>query len=89
MPGAFLNEDEYLRHLVYDGARQVYTGMGPEGIEPQARARLDHELGVIEDLGFAGFFLVAWDIVSFARDQGSTVRSVVREPTLQCAAVSG
>ena len=70
MPGAFLNEDEYLRHLVYDGARQVYTGMGPEGIEPQARARLDHELGVIEDLGFAGFFLVAWDIVSFARDQG-------------------
>ncbi len=63
MPGAFRDEDDYLRHLVYEGARQVYPGTGPDGIDPQARARLEHELAVIEELGFAGFFLVAWDIV--------------------------
>ena len=39
------------------------------GIDPAAASRLEHELGVIENLGFAGFFLVAWDIVRFARSQ--------------------
>ncbi len=34
-----------------------------------ARRRLDHELAVISDLGFSGFFLVVWDIVKFARSQ--------------------
>jgi len=67
MPGAFRNEDEYLRYLVIEGAREVYAGLGDDGIDPKARARLEHELTVIEDLGFAGFFLVAWDIVKFAR----------------------
>ena len=69
MPGAFTTEDEYLRHLVYEGARDVYPGTGPGGVDPQAAARLDHELAVITELGFAGFFLVAWDIVRFARSQ--------------------
>ncbi|MDH3500844.1 MAG: DNA polymerase III subunit alpha, partial [Acidimicrobiia bacterium] len=67
MPGHFIDEDDYLRHLVLEGARQVYPGVGDLGIEPRARERLEHELGVIRDLGFAGFFLVAWDIVNFAR----------------------
>jgi error-prone DNA polymerase len=68
MPGSFTTEDEYLAHLVYEGARQVYPG-SEEGIDPRARRRLEHELGVIGELGFAGFFLVAWDIVNFARSR--------------------
>jgi len=67
MPGAFLTEMEYLHHLTFQGAREVYPGDGPGGIAPAAIARLDHELGVIEDLGFPGYFLVVWDIVQFAR----------------------
>jgi len=69
MPGAFTTEDEYLRQLVADGARDVYPGDGPGGIDPRAQERIDHELGVIEKLGFAGFFLVAHDIVRFARSR--------------------
>ncbi len=69
MPGAFTTQDEYLRHLVFEGAREVYPGAGEGGVDANARARLDHELGVIADLGFAGFFLVAWDIVQFARSR--------------------
>jgi error-prone DNA polymerase len=68
MPGAFTTEDEYLRYLVLKGAREVYPG-SDDGIDRQARDRLDHELAVIAELGFAGFFLVAWDIVSFARSR--------------------
>ncbi len=67
MPGAFNDEDEYLRHLVLEGARDVYPGDG--GIEPQALARLEHELSIITELGFSGFFLVAWDIVHYARSR--------------------
>ena len=70
MPGAFRNEMEYLRHLVLEGAREVYPGEGPGAISPAALARLEHELAVIGDLGFPGYFLVVWDIVRFARGQG-------------------
>ncbi|OFW52830.1 MAG: hypothetical protein A2V75_05265, partial [Actinobacteria bacterium RBG_16_70_17] len=69
MPGAFRDEMDYLRHLVFEGARSVYPGEGPGAVDPRAAARLEHELRVIGDLGFPGYFLVVWDIVCFARSQ--------------------
>ncbi|NNC42885.1 MAG: PHP domain-containing protein, partial [Acidimicrobiia bacterium] len=66
MPGHFQNEMAFLRHLTYEGAKNVY-GDGAGGIEPAAKARLDHELAIIEELGFPGYFLVVWDLVQFAR----------------------
>ncbi len=69
LPGAFTTELEYLRHLVYEGARRVYPG-SDDGVDPAARGRIEHELGVIGELGFAGYFLIAWDIVEFARSRG-------------------
>ncbi len=69
MPGHFRTEMEYLRALTIEGGRQVYPGMGDGGIDPLARARLEHELDIIERLGFAGYFLVVKDIVDFARSQ--------------------
>ena len=66
LPGAFRTEMEYLRHLVYEGARRIYPGNGPERVDPAAVARLEHELGVIESLGFSGYFLIVWDIVRHA-----------------------
>jgi error-prone DNA polymerase len=69
MPGSFTTEDEYLSDLVYGGAADVYPG-SEDGIDPRARRRIEHELSVISDLGFAGYFLVAWDIVQFARSRG-------------------
>jgi error-prone DNA polymerase len=68
MPGAFTAEIEYLRHLAFEGAARVYPGEDGK-IDPTARSRLEHELRVIGELGFAGFFLVAWDIVRFARSR--------------------
>ena len=69
MPGAFRSEMEYLRHLTMKGARRCYPGDGPGGIDRMAVERLEHELGVIESLGFPGYFLVVWDIVQFARSR--------------------
>ncbi|MEX1207103.1 MAG: error-prone DNA polymerase [Acidimicrobiia bacterium] len=69
MPGDFRDEMDYLRHLTIEGARRVYPGDGPGAIDPVAMARLEHELSVIESLGFAGYFLIVWDIVRFAESR--------------------
>jgi error-prone DNA polymerase len=69
MPGHFQSEMDYLRHLTWEAARDIYPGNGEGLIEPSARARLEHELGIIERLGFPGYFLIVWDIVNFARSR--------------------
>ena len=55
----------YLRELCQAGLRRKL-----DPLPPRAPAQLDHELGVIEQMGLAGYFLVVWDIVRFAREQG-------------------
>jgi error-prone DNA polymerase len=69
MPGGFRTEMEYLRHLVMEGARRAYPGDGPGAVDPAALERIEHELGVIEELGFPGYFLVVWDLVRFAESR--------------------
>ena len=39
----------------------------------KAKARLEHELRIIHELGYADYFLVVWDLVRFAREQGIRV----------------
>ncbi len=56
---------EMLRALAYRGARQRYGE-----ITPELRARLDHELAVIRDMGFVDYFLIVWDVVRFAQRRG-------------------
>ena len=43
----------------------------PDGeFSAEVIARLDRELGVINKLGFSNYFLIVWDFVRFAREQG-------------------
>ena len=59
----------YLTHLTYEGAAARY---GPQ-IPPEVAERLDFELRVISEMGFAAYFLVVWDIIRYARDSGIRV----------------
>ena len=45
------------------------------GEPPPAEAveRMDLELGVIDDMGFNAYFLIVWDFVQFAKDNGIAV----------------
>jgi error-prone DNA polymerase len=66
-----LSEMAYLRRVVEEGGRRRY-GERPaptEDLSLRARAwrTIDHELDIIEQLGFAGYFLVVWDLVEFCR----------------------
>ncbi|HWC36686.1 MAG TPA: error-prone DNA polymerase [Mycobacteriales bacterium] len=62
-------EMTYLRKLAMEGLEWRY-GSGDRKLYEKARARIEHELTVIEELNFPGYFLVVWEIVSFARSQG-------------------
>jgi DNA polymerase-3 subunit alpha len=58
--------EDYLRGLCEQGLRERYGDRPPEA----ARDRLEHELGIICGMGFAGYFLIVWDFVRFAREHG-------------------
>ena len=77
------DEMSYLRHLTTRGALDRY---GPPEAErvPGAWAQIRHELDLIDQLGFAGYFLVVYDIVRFCHDneiycqgRGSAANSAV------------
>ena len=61
-----LDEIAYLKELVEERSIRCYGRRSHERVVG-AWAQVDHELGLIEQLGFAGYFLVVWDIVSFCR----------------------
>ena len=55
--------DDYLRKLVVDGAKGLY-----EELTPKVNHLIDHELGVIKNMGFAGYFLITADFVQYAKN---------------------
>jgi DNA polymerase III subunit alpha len=62
-------ETAYLRSLVKQGLRLRYGDPPPA----QALARADYELGVIDEMGFSSYFLIVWDFVRFAKENGIAV----------------
>jgi error-prone DNA polymerase len=61
-----LDEMGFLRRLTDAGAEHRY-GTRHASRVPGAWDQIDHELDVIEHLGFPGYFLIVWDIVEFCR----------------------
>jgi DNA polymerase-3 subunit alpha len=78
VPGG-LTASQELRRLCLEGLRDRYRDVpkrwtepaagGPRELHPQVHERLDRELGVIDTLGFASYFLIVWDFVRHAREQ--------------------
>ncbi len=68
LPEGFDNEDDYLRHVTYQGARRRYGEITDEISE-----RLDFELSVIKGMGFPGYFLIVQDFINAARELGVSV----------------
>lgn len=59
---------EYLTKLCSEGLEKRYTQV-PE----ELRKRLDYELNVIKNMGFVDYFLIVWDFIHFAKNNGVTV----------------
>lgn len=75
-----LSASQHLRQLTEAGAARRW----PQGLTPELRARIEHELTLIEELGYEHYFLTVADVVAFARSKlilcqgrGSAANSVV------------
>jgi DNA polymerase-3 subunit alpha len=75
-----MTDEDYLRRLTLEGMERRYPSESQE-----VRDRVDLELGVINRMGFASYFLIVWDFIDYARrneisvgpGRGSAAGSVV------------
>ncbi len=63
-----IGENNYLRHITYEGAKKRYGE-----ITPEIEERLDFELSVIKNTGYPGYFLIVEDFIREARNMGVSV----------------
>ncbi len=69
LPPEFDNDDDYLRHLTFEGAKKRWGAT----LSDEVVDRLGYELKVISDMGFSAYFLITWDLIRHARDNGIRV----------------
>jgi error-prone DNA polymerase len=60
--------NSFLRDRAWEGFRQRY-GRAAAEMQTRARCQIERELGLIEKLKLAGYFLIVWDLVRFCREQ--------------------
>lgn len=73
----------YLRELCYAGLEERYGDCDPDSPSyageksryqwNDLKERLEYEIGVIESMGFVDYFLIVWDFINFARENGIRV----------------
>ncbi len=68
-PPPGLTREEYLEHLARKGLEQRLHELGRTQSSPAYSARLAEELAIITSMGYAGYFLIVWDIIKFARSK--------------------
>lgn len=62
------NADSYLAELCYRGTRRIYGELSDE-----IKGRLEFELNVIKQMDYSAYFLIVWDFIYYARQQGIPV----------------
>lgn len=62
------NAFDYLKEICENGLLERF-----ENITPELTKRLDYELSIIKDMGFVDYFLIVWDFIKYAKDNGIIV----------------
>ncbi|MDH3243468.1 MAG: DNA polymerase III subunit alpha [Saprospiraceae bacterium] len=68
VPETFASQDDYLRHLTFEGAKERYGTL-----DSSLEERINFELEVIRQSGYPGYFLIVQDLTSTARKMGVSV----------------
>ena len=66
--GGKRGENNYLKHLTFEGAKSRY-----KEITPEITKRIEFELKTIQNTGYPGYFLIVQDFCKAARDMGVSV----------------
>ncbi len=67
VPQGYTNE-QYFRELCEKGFRERY-----ENPPQEYRDRLEYEIGVISRMGYVNYYLIVWDFIRYAKEQGIPV----------------
>ncbi|MGM9628393.1 MAG: DNA polymerase III subunit alpha [Faecousia sp.] len=67
VPEGYTNE-EYFRRLCYTGFKERYQNPPQEYVD-----RLEYEIGVISRMGYVNYYLIVWDFIHYAKEQGIPV----------------
>jgi DNA polymerase-3 subunit alpha len=68
IPAPFVDANSFLRHLAEEGMKERY-----KKITDELKKRLDYELDIIKQMGYAGYFLIVKDFIDYARSQNIPV----------------
>jgi error-prone DNA polymerase len=66
--------DSFLRDRVADGVIRRYGPKNNRDLLEKAKRQVEHELALIERLGFAGYFLIVWDVIEFCKRNGILIQ---------------
>ena len=66
--------DIFLRKRVEEGVVRRYSVKNDPDLMAKVRKQVDRELSLIAQLGFAGYFLIVWDIVEFCKKNGILIQ---------------
>lgn len=66
IPEGESNINSYLKTLIYEGLKKRY----PLGFNQEIIERIEYEISVINKMGYAGYFVVVWDFINFAKNKG-------------------
>ncbi len=64
---------EYLKLVCMQGLGELYSDIKNSDTLSSLEKRLDYELNVIYQMGFVDYFLIVWDFIKYARDNGIIV----------------
>src|ERR687886_735229 len=65
--------DTYLEEVAWEGLLARSKCRSRSEIDPVYKERLEYELKMMQQMGFSSYFLVVWDYIKYARDQGIPV----------------
>src|SRR5665213_1470145 len=66
--------DSFLAKRVDEGVRKRYGNPAKQHLLEKAKAQVLHELKLIAKLGFAGYFLIVWDLIRYCQQHGILVQ---------------
>jgi DNA polymerase-3 subunit alpha len=65
--------DTYVEEVAWKGLLERFNAKSRDEIKPAYKERMEYELKMIQKMGFSTYFLVVWDYIKYARDNGIPV----------------
>jgi len=66
--------DSFLRKRVAEGVQRRYGPKNDRALQERAKKQVESELALIAKLGFAGYFLIVWDIIEYCKRNGILIQ---------------